>query len=148
MNWRSTLQRDPLFPLPKGQPYSRRYPGQPVCRTCKQGYGSPVDGVCRNCRGCTAWSLMNGLVADERGYVMIEVTITEGMLHTYVQKLGRPSSIPYGERLGLAARSILRNAGIPLTFDFRPEKDPKVESGRLEWEYDSLRKVRVFRWHP
>lgn len=79
---------------------------------------------------------------------MIEVAITEDMLHDYVQKLGRPSFIPYDERLSLAARAMLMEAGIPLTFDFRPEKDPRAESGRLEWEYDRLRKARVFRWYP
>ena len=59
VNWRSTLKRGTLFPLPKGQPYSLRYPGQPVCRTCRKGYGSMVDGLCTHCRGCTAWALVN-----------------------------------------------------------------------------------------
>ena len=79
---------------------------------------------------------------------MIEVRITAEVLHEKVQKVGRAMSIPYDERLGLAVRTMLMGAGIPLTFDFRPEKDPWVESGRLEWEYDRLREVRVFRWYP
>lgn len=82
------------------------------------------------------------------GGAMIEVTITDSLLHAQMEKTAWVLSTPYGERLGLAARSILTDAGIPLTFDFRPEKDPRVSSGRLEWEYDRLRKVRVFRWHP
>lgn len=63
MNWRANLKRDPLFPLPKGQPYSRKFPGQPVCRTCRtcrQGYGSLLDGLCMMCRGCTTWEMVNG----------------------------------------------------------------------------------------
>ena len=79
---------------------------------------------------------------------MIEVTIADSLLHAQMEKAAWALSIPYGERLGLAVRALLTEAGIPLTFDFRPEKDPRVSSGRLEWEYDRLRKVRLFRWYP
>ena len=77
---------------------------------------------------------------------MIEVRITEQMLHERVQKLGW--AITYEERLDLSIRAILAEAGITVTFDFRPEKAARVSSGRLEWEYDHLRDVRVFRWYP
>ena len=50
------LREVPYRPQPHGQPYSLRYPGQPVCRTCRKGYGSMVDGLCTHCRGCTAWA--------------------------------------------------------------------------------------------
>jgi len=35
--------------------YSRRNPGQQVCKGCGQGYGSSYDGLCSACRGMTAW---------------------------------------------------------------------------------------------
>lgn len=44
-------------PLPKGQPMSRKLPGQPVCRKCRRGYGSKLDGICTSCRrGKSAWA--------------------------------------------------------------------------------------------
>ena len=43
-------------PLPKSQPMSSKRPGQPVCRKCRKGYGSKLDGICEGCRGKTAWA--------------------------------------------------------------------------------------------
>lgn len=43
-------------PLDKGQPMSSKRPGQPVCRKCRRGYGSKLDGLCTSCRGKDAWS--------------------------------------------------------------------------------------------
>lgn len=40
------------------QPFSEGLIGQPICRRCRSGYGSTLDGICTPCRGRTAWEVV------------------------------------------------------------------------------------------
>lgn len=77
---------------------------------------------------------------------MIEVRITEDELYRRASDLKYRFVTIFRDRMQMAGREMLIEAGIPLKFSFDSTADPVPARGNLSWWRDNLDQTITFRW--